>query len=153
MKIEFRKPTQLDGKEIATWKYEGEYAFYNSDKTEAKQQWALGIDQEDNTYVIYTERGKLIGNCCFDYDEDDGWTFGVQMRPDLTGRGMGREIVNAIIAYGKEMYHYDTLSLLVAKFNKRAIHLYTQLGFYVVEEFEWHVNGGNYDFVAMSRKI
>lgn len=152
MKIEFRKPTVVDAKDVATWKYEGEYAFYDNDRTDTKQQWVLNIHQEKNTYSIYNEQNELVANCCFSYDEDEGWLFGVQMRPELTGQGMGADMVTAIINYGKEQYKYHKLNLLVAKFNKRAIHLYEKLGFEVVEEFVWNVNGGEYDFVAMLKQ-
>lgn len=37
MKIDFRKPTERDARDIAKWKYEGIYSFYDNDKTEAKK--------------------------------------------------------------------------------------------------------------------
>lgn len=40
MNIEFRKPIESDSNDIATWKYEGIYSFYDNDKTETKKQWA-----------------------------------------------------------------------------------------------------------------
>lgn len=150
MNIEFKKPTENDAKKIATWKYDGIYSFYDNDKTEAKQQWVLNIHNEENTFVMYNENNELIGNCSFSYDDDDKeYMLGVQMRPDLTGKGMGTEVVTAILNFGRETYKFNELVLLVAKFNKRAIKIYERLGFKTIEEFMWHVNGEDKEFLAM----
>ena len=152
MNIDFRKPTENDAKDIAAWKYEGEYSFYNNDKTEAKKQWASNIHKEENTFAMYNENNELIGNCCFDYDEEDKlYTFGVQMRPSLTGKGMGKEVVSAILNFGRETYKFNEIDLLVAKFNRRAITLYEKLGFKTIDEFVWHVNDEDKEFIAMRK--
>ena len=153
MKIKFRKPVESDAADIATWRYEGEDAFYNNDKTEAKSEWARNIHKEENTFVIYDERNELIGNCCFDYDDDeDVFLLGVQMRPELTGKGMGTEIVKSILVFGRSKYKFDKIAMLVAKFNKRAIRLYEKLGFEKIDEFTWNVNKWEKEFIAM-RKV
>ena len=152
MNIDFRKPTENDAKDIAAWKYEGVYSFYNNDKTEAKKQWASNIHKEENTFAMYNENNELIGNCCFDYDEEDKlYTFGVQMRPSLTGKGMGTEVVSTILNFGRETYKFNEIDLLVAKFNRRAITLYEKLGFKTIDEFIWHVNGEEKEFIAMRK--
>lgn len=152
MKIEFRKPNEKDAKEIVDWKYEGIYSFYNNDKTEAKKQWASNIHNEKDTYVIYDKQNLLIGNCCFEFDEDS-ITFGVQMRPDMTGKGLGTEIVKKILDFGREKYYLKKIELLVAKFNKRAIRIYEKLGFNVIDEFIWNVNDEEKEFIAMKKKF
>jgi len=152
MNIDFRKPTESDAKDIATWKYEGIYSFYDNDKTEAKRQWASNIHKEENAFVMYNEKNELIGNCSFDYDEEDNkFMFGVQMRPNLTGKGMGTEVVVTILNFGKEKYKFNEINLLVAKFNKRAITIYEKLGFKTIDEFIWHVNNEEKEFIEMSK--
>lgn len=152
MNIDFRKPTESDAKDIATWKYEGIYSFYDNDKTEAKRQWASNIHKEENAFVMYNEKNELIGNCSFDYDEEDNkFMFGVQMRPNLTGKGMGTEVVDTILNFGKEKYKFNEIYLLVAKFNKRAITIYEKLGFKTIDEFIWHVNNEEKEFIEMSK--
>lgn len=154
MDIKFRKPTESDAKDISSWKYDGIYNFYDNDKTEAKKNWALNINNEQNTFSIYNDKNELIGNCCFDYDaEDKLYTFGVQMRPRLTGKGLGREVVEAILSFGRETYKFNEIGLLVAKFNKRAIKVYKKLGFNIKEEFIWNVNSEEKEFVAMRKKL
>lgn len=150
MKFNFRKPTERDAKEIMEWKYEGIYSFYNNDKTKAKKEWASNIHNEENTFVLYDEQNQLMGNCCFDVEED-GIMFGVQMRPDLTGKGMGTEIIKKILDFGREKYKFDEIKLCVAKFNKRAIRVYEKLGFIFEEEFTWNVNGEEREFIGMKK--
>ncbi len=151
MNIKFRKPLEKDANEISTWKYDGQYSFYNNDKTEAKKEWASNIHKEENTFVIYNELEELIGNFSFDYDDDGHLMFGVQMKPSFTGKGMGTEIVQSILSFGKETYKFDKIELLVAKFNKRAIRVYEKLGFVKTEEFIWNVNGEEKEFIAMKK--
>ncbi len=151
MKLEFRIPSENDAKHIATWKYNGIYSFYDNDKTEAKKEWALNIHNEENAFVIYNEKNELIGNCSFDYDEGQ-IMLGVQMKPDLTGKGMGTEIVETILNFGREKYKFNNIELLVAKFNKRAIRVYEKLGFKIIEEFVWNVNGEEKEFIAMRKE-
>ncbi|WP_425445900.1 GNAT family N-acetyltransferase [Dethiothermospora halolimnae] len=151
MYIEFKKPAEKDGSEIATWKYKGEYSFYNNDKTEAKNQWAKNIHKEENTFVIYNEKNELIGNCSFDYD-DGKYMLGVQMKPELTGKGMGTEFTKSILEFGIKEYDFDSIELLVAKFNKRAIRVYEKLDFEKIDDFTWDVNGETKEFIAMKKE-
>lgn len=152
MNIEFRRPTESDAMDIVFWKYEGIYSFYDNDKTEAKKQWVSNIHKEENTFVMYNEKNELMGNCNFDYDdEDDRFMFGIQMRPNLTGKGMGTEVVAAILNFGREIYKFNEIDLLVAKFNSRAIKVYERLGFKTIDEFLWHVNDEDVDFIAMRK--
>lgn len=151
MEFKFKKPTEIDAKDIAIWKYEGEYSFYDNDKTEAKQEWAINIHKNDNAFVIYNEKDELVGNCSFDV-EDDKFTLGVQMRPNLTGKGTGTQFVKAILDFGKSTYKFNEIQLLVAKFNERAMKIYEKLGFKKTEEFIWNVNGEEKEFIAMVKK-
>lgn len=150
MNIEFRIPTESDAKDIVTWKYEGIYSFYDNDKTDAKKQWASNIHNEKNTFAMYNMNNELIGNCSFDFDEDK-IMLGVQMRPNLTGKGMGTEIVKRILDFGKEKYKFNEIELFVAKFNKRAIRIYEKLGFKTIDEFIWNVNEEEKEFIAMRK--
>ncbi|MEG2289859.1 MAG: GNAT family N-acetyltransferase [Clostridium sp.] len=150
MKIQIRRVTESDAKNIATWKFDGIYCFYDNDRSEGKKEWAMNLDKDESAFGIYNETNELIGNCCFDRDEDDKEvSFGIQMRPDLTGKGIGKEILEVVLEFGREKYNLEKINLLVVKFNERAIKVYKRLGFKVTEEFVWNVNGGEYEFLAM----
>jgi len=103
---------------------------------------------------MYNENNELIGTCSFDYDEEDKkYMVGVQMRPSLTGKGMGTEVIATIVDFGKKTYNFNELYLLVAKFNERAIKIYERLGFEVTEEFTWFVNGEEKEFYEMRKAL
>lgn len=152
MNIKFRKPSISDCDKIVTWKYQGEYSFYDNYKTEAKKEWIRGLSSEENCYVLISEEDELIGHCSFSYD-DGHLLLSVQMRPDLTGKGMGTEFVSAILEYGRDKCKFDMIELLVAKFNKRAIRVYEKLGFEIIEEFVCFVNGEEKEFYAMKKNF
>lgn len=148
MKLEFRVPTKSDVEDILTWKFEGIYSFYDNDIDVNKMEWIKSIVDSDNDFAIYDEHNRLIGNCGFEYI-DEFFCVGVQMRPDITGKGFGTEFVKAIVEFGKQKYNLEHMDLMVTKFNKRAIRVYEKLGFKVVEEFVNTIRGNDYDFMTM----
>lgn len=148
MKLQFRVPTISDVEDILTWKFEGIYSFYDNDIDVNKMEWIKSIVDSDNDFAIYDEHNRLIGNCGFEYI-DEFFCVGVQMRPDITGKGFGTEFVKAIVEFGKQKYNLEHIDLMVAKFNKRAIRVYEKLGFKVVEEFVNTIRGNDYDFMTM----
>ena len=54
---------------------------------------------------------------------------GLALRPDLTGRGLGRAFVSAGLAYATREWAPARFRLWVAAFNARAIRVYEQVGF------------------------
>lgn len=75
------------------------------------------------------------------------------MKPSLTGKGFGFEIVNTALRFGHEKYKYEDIYLLVAKINVRVIKLYKKLGFKVTDEFLWHVNGEDTEFLEIKNGL
>lgn len=148
MKLEFRIPTKCDVEDILKWEYEGIYSFYNNSIDKEKVEWIKSFIDSDNNFSIYSEHDDLVGNCSFYYIEEF-FCVGVQMRPDITGKGFGTEFVKSVIDFGKQKYNFSYIDLTVAKFNKRAIKIYERLGFKVVEEFVNTIREVDYDFVAM----
>ena len=49
---------------------------------------------------------------------------GLGMKPNRTGNGFGLQFVNAGLAFSKEKYGCNYITLSVAKFNERAIKVY-----------------------------
>jgi ribosomal-protein-alanine N-acetyltransferase len=74
------------------------------------------------------------------------------LRPDLTGRGLGEEVVRAELDYARELWAPRTFRLFVTVWNERAIRLYERLGFREVDRetrsFPAH---GEHEFVRMER--
>lgn len=148
MKLEFRVPTKSDVDDILTWKYDGIYSFYDNDIQKEKIEWIKSFVDSDDNFSIYNDNNKLVGNCSFYYIEEF-FCVGLQMRPELTGKGFGIEFAKAIIDFGREKYKFNYIDLTVANFNNRAIKVYEKLGFKVIEEFVNTIRGNDYDFLAM----
>ncbi|GAA0776940.1 GNAT family protein [Clostridium subterminale] len=148
MKLEFRVPTKSDIDDILTWKYDGIYSFYDNDIQKEKIEWIKSFVDSGDNFSIYNDNNKLVGNCSFYYIEEF-FCVGLQMRPELTGKGFGIEFAKAIIDFGREKYKFNYIDLTVANFNNRAIKVYEKLGFKVIEEFVNTIRGNDYDFLAM----
>jgi ribosomal-protein-alanine N-acetyltransferase len=73
------------------------------------------------------------------------------MRPDLTGRGLGLAFVEAGLAFARETFAPASFRLSVATFNRRAIAVYARAGFRPRGTFSSHTNGGEHDFLVMTR--
>jgi len=148
MKLEFRAPIKSDIEDILTWKYDGIYSFYDNSIQKEKIEWIESFIDSDDNFSIYNEQNELVGNCSFYYIEEF-FCLGVQMRPELTGKGFGTEFVRAIINFGKKKYNLSYIDLTVAKFNKRAIKVYEKVGFKIIEEIVNTIRGNDYDFLIM----
>lgn len=99
----------------------------------------------------YDEHTELVG---FFYYEEDGRAveIGLGLRPDLTGRGLGRAFLEAGLAFARDKYRPTIFRLSVAAFNRRAIRVYERVGFHQVETYLLETNGGMYEFVRMERR-
>lgn len=148
MKLEFRVPVKSDIEDILTWKYDGIYSFYDNSIQKEKIEWIESFIDSDDNFSIYNEQNELVGNCSFYYIEEF-FCLGVQMRPELTGKGFGTEFVRAIINFGEKKYNLSYIDLTVAKFNKRAIKVYEKVGFKIIEEIVNTIRGNDYDFLIM----
>jgi len=84
-------------------------------------------------FAARDETGEIVG---FLYFEERGprLEFGLGLRPDLVGRGLGEEFFRAGLEFGRERYKPELVQLSVAKFNDRARIVYERVGFRVVGE-------------------
>jgi len=152
MKYKFRLRTEEDVKEFLTWKFEGIYSFYDNDIQKEKIDYYLESVNKENLFSIYDSEDKLIGNCEYEIIDGD-FVFGVQLKPELTSKGLGESVIRDIIEYAKNNYNHETLHLGVVKFNERAIRLYTRVGFVVEEEMVWNIRGNDYEAVIMGLRL
>ena len=128
---------------ILSWKYDKPYDFYNNEVTDEAIMEFL-----DGSYCALIDDAKeLIGFFCvgenaqvpfgnrFGVYKDDFVDMGLGMNPNLVGKGNGFEFCTLIIQFIEENYQNTPIRLTVAKFNRRAIHLYEKLGFVLENEF------------------
>ncbi|MGG7162416.1 GNAT family N-acetyltransferase [Clostridium ihumii] len=148
---EFKKVSNRDVEDMLTWKYGGIYEFFDNDFSEGKISYIKSFPTIENVYSIYSSN-ELIGNCSF-YFNNDLPTFAIQLRPDLTSKGMGKEFLNNILLFAKEKYNLNKIGLSVLKFNERAIRLYNSLDFKVTNEFIGKTVKGEMEFLSMEKAL
>ncbi|MEI7769715.1 MAG: GNAT family N-acetyltransferase [Chloroflexales bacterium] len=132
------------------WRYPPPYASYNLDDDPA-----LLISVFSNPaygYFQLCEGSQLAGFCCFgDEGQICGGDYaapaldvGIAMRPDLTGRGLGRRYMGAVLAFAEARFRPSALRLTVASFNMRARQLYARMGFRSAQQFVSPASGREY---------
>jgi ribosomal-protein-alanine N-acetyltransferase len=143
--------TREDADAIATWKYDGPYAFYDSDADDDDLAMILDPQNwEDMYYAAEDDRGQLVGFFQFERDGDTV-EIGLGLRPDLTGRGLGLSFIQVGLAFAQSRYAPKTFRLAVAAFNLRAITVYERAGFRRTRTYQHETNGGIHEFIEMVR--
>jgi RimJ/RimL family protein N-acetyltransferase len=129
---------------LAAWRYPPPYDFYDGD-----------IDpvlNPERHFGVWDQQGELVGFYYFEPKPPD-LDYGLGLRPDLTGRGLGLEFFLAGLAFGRERYRPRRVFLHVAAFNERARRVYERAGFRVVSS---HVRSferfGEVPFLTMAEE-
>ena len=151
MKFTFNKMKREDAHQIASWHYEAPYDFYDSDRDPEDLAELLNPQSwQESYYSVLNEENELVGLFVFKRDSQTV-EVGLGLRPDLTGKGLGRSFLHAGLTFGQEHFPVKVWSLSVATFNTRAIHLYKQVGFTPLNTFMHHTNGAEFEFLRMVR--
>jgi [ribosomal protein S18]-alanine N-acetyltransferase len=123
VKIEIT-PASAEALELmAAWRYPPPYDFYDGD--------ADPVLNPERYCEARDEVGELVGFYYFEQKPPD-LDYGLGLRPDLTGRGLGLEFFLAGLAFGRQQYRPERVHLHVAEFNERARRIYERAGFSVV---------------------
>ena len=120
MKLTIRPASKKTLAEMATWRYEPPYDFYDGDVDP--------VLNPERFYEALDEDGSLVGNYYFE-EKGDSLEIGLGLRPDLTGRGRGLDFLLAGIDFGQLRFGLSRVILNVAAFNERAIKVYERAGF------------------------
>lgn len=161
---------------INNWKYGGEYSIYDYENEEEfllnSKNW--GVER----FVALDENEKLVGELTIEFfrevdkdSEDDGYVdiqtvkdnpyevyemwIGFGLRPDLTGKGIGKEFISECVNFAVKQYKYkgDYVRLGVAEFNKRAIKTYEKVGFQVFDTYNGEIDGKKHKILWMRKRI
>ncbi|MDA1665449.1 GNAT family protein [Bacillus cereus] len=142
---------QEEAEEIAyNWHYEGKYSFYDIEADEEDLAEFLHGESRGNHTFSVKQNGILIGFFTVCKMNDGTVDIGLGMRPDITGNGFGLQFVNAGLAFSKEKYGCNYITLSVATFNERAIKVYKRAGFEAVGTFIQKTNGSCFEFLKMN---
>lgn len=150
------KISQHDAMEIANnWKYPEPYNFYDMTEDIEDYEELISPEKRANHYFSLKEQDDLLGFfCVFPFeDKADEIDFGVGIRPDLTGKGLGEEYILVILQYLYQSFAPKKIWLSVASFNQRAMKVYSRLGFHSEYEKMQATNGSEYQFIVMSKAM
>ena len=112
--------TPEDFAELATWRYEPPYDFYDGDPEPVLNPERFFIARDDDD--------GLVGFYYFE-PKGDVLEYGLGLRPDLAGKGFGLEFFRTGLEFGRERHGPALVRLYVAAFNERAIKVYERAGF------------------------
>jgi [ribosomal protein S18]-alanine N-acetyltransferase len=145
----FRPMTQTEAQEVADWKYDDPYSFYDMSRDPDDLQELLDPTRRAQSgYHTALDGSDLVGFFAF-RKEGDTVEIGLGLRPDLTGRGVGRDFLLAGLRFAGDSFAPQVFRLAVASFNKRAIRVYERVGFQRSRDFMHETNGGVHEFVEM----
>lgn len=105
----------------------------------------------DRFYSVFNDDGALVGFFYFD-DRGGAIAYGLGLRPDLTGRGLGTMFVNTGIEFAQACFGRKRMVLDVAEFNQRALSVYERAGFRQTgKRIRFFEGWGDVPFVDMER--
>jgi RimJ/RimL family protein N-acetyltransferase len=143
--MEVRPLTPEEAREIATWRYPGRYATYDEDRA---------FYAEDGYWAVHRDE-ELVGGCCFGegarvpgVEEEPGTLdIGYGMRPDLMGRGLGREFVGSVVEFARAEFSQRRYRVVILEWNGRSRAAARSVGFEEDGTFE----SAEGTFVIMTR--
>jgi len=143
--------SQEEAEEIAAWRYDPPYDFYDWPADEDDLAELLDpVRRGEGYFSARDSAGKVIGFLGF-RPEGDVVGVGLGLRPDLTGHGLGQSFLQAGLTFAGEHFRPRLYRLRVADFNLRAIKVYERAGFVTTRSFMHETNGGLFSFVEMER--
>ncbi|WP_143043596.1 GNAT family N-acetyltransferase [Nonomuraea jiangxiensis] len=150
--MEIADMTREYAADIIAWRYPPPYDCYDLAGVEA-----AFLTDPGNGYLALVHEGRLIGFRVFGVDGQvpggvyDGSALdtGGGLRPELTGRGLGRQAIATGLTYGTARFRPAAFRVTVAGFNLRAQRVLRGLDFTPTATFEATTDGR--PFVIMTR--
>lgn len=129
------KFTEEHAIEVTNWKYEGKYSIYNLPPWEEikKKNFSLAKEDKRKNFISFINDNKeLIGFISL-LDEGSSVFFGIGMKPNYCGMGIGKEIISLGLQECRNKYSTKPIVLNVRTWNMRAVKCYESQGFKIVE--------------------
>lgn len=142
--IEYRRADEKSARKFLGWKYPPPYDIYNAMPQYFEEDLRYQTDPQNNIYGMYDQDGELVAYCSYGHDAhvpggdyaEEALDIGLMVKPELTGKGLGRQFVSEVIRNGIEKYRPAKLRVTIAEFNKRALRVWEKNGFQPVQVFE-----------------
>jgi len=121
--------------EIATWRYEFPYEWYDTASDPRRVELFASPVRREGLRAVVRDDGELVGFFNF-VREGDEVRIGLGMRPDLTGQGLAQPFIEAGLEYARAQWEPLRFRLWVARWNERALRAYRRSGFREVRHDE-----------------
>jgi ribosomal protein S18 acetylase RimI-like enzyme len=154
MKLTGHKLSEEQAKEISNWKYTGEYSIYSLPSWDkmVQKDYSLTDPAKRERYIGYTnDYGELVGFVNLS-DKGDKVCFGIGLKPDYCGRGIGRIITKMALIESQKRFPNKPVMLEVRAWNKRAVNCYESQGFEIVEIKQQQTHIGFGEFYVMRHR-
>jgi [ribosomal protein S18]-alanine N-acetyltransferase len=136
---------------ITAWHYHPPYDCYDM----------AGVDPDvlahpASGFFALLDEDELIGFRSFGEDgQVPGWEYdnsaldtGGGLRPDLTGKGLGRQAIQTGLDFGRSRFSPPAFRMTIATFNQRAKRVVEALGFHEVGCFQGSADGRSYEVLV-----
>ena len=129
---------------LLLWQYEPPYDFYNADPATDDAEIATSfLAPEYHYYAVLDGQQALIAYRCFGADarvpggdySADALDMGGGLRPDLTGRGIGPQLMRASMDFAQATFAPQAFRVTVAAWNTRAKRACLKVGYQPVSTF------------------
>ena len=148
--------TRQEARELTGWRYPPPYQIYS---LSPKYLSAL-LKPEFRYHAVKNQSGELIAFCCFGADarvqggnyrrgEPEVIDLGVGLRPDLTGKGLGKVVIREVMEFALKTYRPKSLRVTIAEFNIRSIRAFQSCGFTRTHRFIR--SGGDRAFLQLEK--
>jgi len=137
--------------DIVTWSYPPPYDCYDMTGAEPAE-----LVDPVSGYFALVDGDRLIGFRSFGVDgqvpggpyDDSALDTGGGLRPELTGRGLGRQAIQTGLAFGRKRYAPPAFRVTIASFNVRAQRVVESLGFRNVGSFRALADGRSFELLV-----
>ncbi|MCC5807336.1 MAG: GNAT family N-acetyltransferase [Opitutales bacterium] len=156
MNLSLKPISEAYAREIASWQYESPYDIYGHPPSDQEDAIAYLMADENNVFAVIRD-GEVIGFRSFGEDgqvpggkyEEGYLDTGGGLRPDLTGKGMGEEVIRKGLEIGSDYYVADRFRVTVAAFNQRALKVCRRIGFREVQRFRRQVGSEQFAILVL----
>jgi [ribosomal protein S18]-alanine N-acetyltransferase len=140
----FEVMTEANARSALNWRYDPPYDFYNHDPVKLDELILYSfLNPAYHYYSVLDEKDILIAFRCFGGDAQvpggdysaDALDMGGGLRPDLTGHGLGPQIIRAAMDFARAEFFPRAFRATVAEFNLRAQRACEKVGYVPVQHF------------------
>jgi len=131
--LECHKTTEKEKSIICEWKYDDEYAIYNSIPYEKQVEMCRGFANPKNNYFSFCDETTLIGYINL-IEKDSEVILGIGVNPICCDQGYGKKICKKACSLSHQLYPGKPISLEVRTWNLRAVRCYEHAGFRIIGE-------------------